>query len=135
MAKLNGTLLGAALMAATVINPALAHERSAELAGSTPLPAVELEAVDRIQTWGRLDDFRALDRQTLIVWATPFKPYLVKLSWPSPDLNFAQAIGVTSTAGAVTRFDSILVDGRRYPIDAMYRLDRDQAKALQTSRS
>lgn len=93
-----------------------------------------LEPVDRIRISHRLDGWRAIDRDTLIVWATPFRPYLVELSRPSNGLRFAHAIGVTSTAGTVyAKFDSVIVDGFRYPIRAIYSIDRDTARHMKKS--
>jgi hypothetical protein len=87
------------------------------------------EAVDEFHFFGRLDSWRAVDRNTLIVWTTPFKPYLIELKRPASGLRFAEVIGLTSTAGTVyTRFDTVRVDGFRYPIRSIYRLTKEQAR-------
>lgn len=92
---------------------------------------VPLEPVDSIRTFGRIQSWRALDRDTLIIWATGLRPYLVELRWPSTDLRFANTIGVTGTNGSVhSRFDSIVVRGFRYPIDQIYRLSPTDARTL-----
>ena len=86
------------------------------------------EPIDSFHFFGRLDNWRAIDRDTLIVWATPARPYLVELTRGSPDLRFAETIGVTSTIGRVhAQLDSIVVRGWDYPIEAIYRLSREQA--------
>lgn len=93
----------------------------------------EMQPVDGIWIAQRLDGWRPIDRDTLIIWATPFRPYLVKLARPSNSLPFAQAIGVTSTAGTVyAKFDSVIVDGFRYPISAIYSIDRDAAREMKS---
>ncbi len=120
-------LLTVAIFAAAPLKAAV----DTELQGSVVGVEGQFEAVDRIQTWGRLDDFRVIDAETVVLWATPFRPYLVKLSAPTRSLRFARAIGVTSTNGAVTRFDSVLVRGQRLPIRSIYRLEKAQARALQ----
>ncbi len=56
------------------------------------------ESVDRIHHFGRFDSWRVVDRDTLIVWTTPSRPYLIELKRGSPDLRFAQVIGVTTDA-------------------------------------
>jgi Family of unknown function (DUF6491) len=91
----------------------------------------DLERVGKFRIMNRLDGWRALDRNTLIVWSSPFRPYLVELTRDSHGLRHAFAIGITSTAGSVyERFDSVVVDGFRYPIEAIYELDAKTARQL-----
>jgi Family of unknown function (DUF6491) len=91
----------------------------------------EMRVVDHFWTVGGMDDWRPLGRDSLIVWATPFRPYLIKLSRPSFDLRFEQTIGVTSMDGTVyAKFDSVIVDGIRYPILAIYELDPKAARHM-----
>jgi len=53
---------------------------------------------------------------------------------PSYDLRFVQHIGVTSSAGTVfAKFDSVVVDGRRIPIQSIYALDRYTARHMKKS--
>ncbi|HLF12809.1 MAG TPA: DUF6491 family protein, partial [Gammaproteobacteria bacterium] len=73
----------------------------------------------------------AVDEDTVIVWATPFRPYLVELAFPSHDLRFADVIGLTSVGSRVyAKFDSVKVRGFRYPIDSIYKLTREEARNL-----
>lgn len=98
----------------------------------SPTTAVQVmpEAVDEFHFFGRLDSWRAVDRNTLIVWTTPFKPYLIELQRPATGLRFAEVIGLTSTAGTVyARLDNVRVDGFRYPIRSIYRLTKEQARS------
>ena len=89
------------------------------------------EQVSDFHYWGHLDGWRPIDGDTLILWATPFRPYLVELTRKSPDLPFAEAIGVTSTVGKVyAKLDSVLVGGTNYPIAAIYKLTRDEARNI-----
>lgn len=75
--------------------------------------------------------WRVVDDRTLILWATPFRPYLLELAYPSPDLRFANVIGVTSSVGIVhSGFDAVRVRGLRYPIDRIYQLTPDEARTL-----
>ena len=95
---------------------------------------VALEPVDSMRTFGRMHSWRALDRDTLIIWASAFRPYLIELARPSHDIRFTEVIGVTGFAGRVhSRFDSVLIEGMRYPIDEMYRLSPEDAKALKAA--
>lgn len=86
--------------------------------------------VKRISGFSRYDSFSVVDRDTIIVWLRPSQPYLVELSGGSSALKFRHAIGFTSTQGTLTTFDSVVVDGRRLPIRAIYKLDRAQARAI-----
>jgi len=107
---------------------ALGNAGASEMVSSTPVPVYD--PVDSFQIYQRLDNWRAVDEDTLIVWATPSRPYLIDLMRRSPDLRFAETIGVTSTVGKVTKFDSVLVRGEDYPIKAIYKLTREQALEL-----
>ena len=84
----------------------------------------------RIGTFGRLQNWRAISRDELIVWASPSRPYLIKLAQRNPNLRFAQTIGVTSRIGRITRFENVIVDGWSTPIDHIVALDRETAKSL-----
>ena len=80
---------------------------------------------------GGFMNWRAIGRDELIIWASPSKPYLVKIWRPYTSLRFVHTIGVTSTTGRVTRFDNVIVDGQRLPIRSITALDRETAKNLQ----
>lgn len=98
-------------------------ERAAALGG--------YEEVRSIPMLTRPHSFNVLDNDTLIIWRTPFDPYLVELRRPSPGLKFARAIGVTSWGSQIhARFDDVQVEGLRYPIDRIYKLDRAEARRL-----
>jgi hypothetical protein len=92
---------------------------------------VDLEPVDHIPALSRFHGWSAIDDDTLVVWATHSRPYLIELAVPSYELRFADAIAVSEFAGRVhSRFDSVYVRGQRYPIDAIYRLSREDAKSI-----
>lgn len=78
----------------------------------------------------RLHDWRAVGRDQLLIWTSPSRAYLVKIWRPYSSLRFARYIGVTSTAGRVTRFDRVIVNGERLPIRSIVALDREYAKSL-----
>jgi hypothetical protein len=78
-----------------------------------------------------LDSFSVIDADTLIVWKSPFEPYLLELKMRSPDMRFAHAIAVESATSSIyARFDSVRIRGLRYPIDAIYKLSREEARQL-----
>lgn len=107
--------------------------QSAAFADVTTIDANELGAMEKVRsipTLGGLHDFDSIDDATLIVWRTPFEPYLVELAFPSVDLKFAHAIAVESHLSQIHKFDSVLIRGMSYPIANIYKLSRDQAKEL-----
>ncbi len=83
-----------------------------------------------IGTYGRLHSWRAVSRDELIIWAMPSKPYLVRIWRPATGLRFAERIGVSSTAGRITKFDSVFVNGYRAPIKSIEALDKEVARAM-----
>ena len=81
--------------------------------------APEAEQVDSFTMLTRPHSWNALDDDTVIVWASPFKPYLVELAFPSHDLRWDHVIGLTSVGSRVyAKFDSVRFGGFRYPIEA-----------------
>ncbi|HEX7080671.1 MAG TPA: DUF6491 family protein [Gammaproteobacteria bacterium] len=127
------TLIATALMA--VAATAYGAKAPVEIEQHDFPLVTSLEPVDSIPALTRLHSWNVVDDDTLILWATPFKPYLVELSFPSPDLRFAWAIGVTSFGSRIhARFDSVRIDGFNYPIREIYELSREQAEAF-TERS
>jgi Family of unknown function (DUF6491) len=88
-----------------------------------------LESVDAIPALTGIDGWQAVDHDTIIVWATPFKPYLIELDRASRELPFAETIGITSTASQIhVNVDSVRVRGMSYPIRGIFKLTRDEAR-------
>ena len=57
-----------------------------------------------------LNGWTPLGDSAVAVWARPNDVYLLELHGPCPDLDFAQAISVTSQMGTVSaRFDKVMV--------------------------
>jgi len=113
------------LLAASSILATGAHATNEVDAVAAP----RLEAVDHIPALGRIHSWQVVDRDSLIIWATPFKPYLVRLDHPSHDLRFAHRIAVTEFGGRINaRFDSVYVAGLNYRISEIYRLSREDAR-------
>jgi hypothetical protein len=89
------------------------------------------EPVQSIWAPRGLDSFSVIDADTLIVWKSPFEPYLLELKMRSPDMRFAHVIGVDSATSSIyARFDSVRIAGLRYPIEAIYKLSREEARQL-----
>ncbi len=108
---------------------------SASMAFATPSYAAHAESSAKsdsiwIGSYGRLHSWRAISRDEIVVWASPSRPYLITLSRRNPNLRFAHAIGVTSHIGRITKFESVIADGWRTPIESIVALDRETAKSL-----
>jgi len=89
------------------------------------------ERVDRISTLHGIYSWNKVDDDSIIVWVTPFRPYLVNLARTSRDLGFTDTIALTSTAGQIhEKFDSVIVHGIRYPIADIFKLDRAAANSM-----
>jgi hypothetical protein len=122
--KLAAVGLVAALTASTSASasPAKAQTRA---------EAPAFEQVDSITMFRGPHSWQVVDDHTVILWATPFDPYLVELAFRSPDLRFAQAIGVTQFGSRVyAKFDAVKVGGFRYPIASIYKVSREEARNL-----
>ncbi len=76
-------------------------------------------------TWlGRYDSWQSVGTNELVVWTTPFQAYLIKVAPPCDNLQFANRIGLTSTASTVSaRFDFVKVGHWRCPIQEIRPVD------------
>ncbi|MDH3641181.1 MAG: DUF6491 family protein [Gammaproteobacteria bacterium] len=88
-----------------------------------------------IGSYGSISNWRAVARDELVLWNGPSRAYLVKVWRPAGGLRFAETIGVTQTAGRITKFDSVLVRGQRLPIKQIRRLDPAVARSMRYRRS
>lgn len=120
MKSLYLTLAMAALLSLSVPSLAAATSDSGQRANDT----IWLGHGNGFASW------RPVARDELIIWATPSRPYLVKIWKPSTSLKFVQAIGFSGLDGRITHFDSIYVDGQRLPIKSIVALDKEEAKLL-----
>jgi len=121
--KLAALSLAAGLTAGSV--PSFAADRQAD--ALTPA----FEQVESIPMLTRPHSWNVIDEDTVVVWATPFDPYLVELAFKSHDLKFAHVIGITQFGSRVyAKFDAVKVGGFRYPIDSIYKMTRGEARDL-----
>ena len=89
-----------------------------------------LETVKRVSAF-RINGWNTIDSQSLIIYSSPKKRYLVILQRPERDLRFAHSLQFTTTGNSVhARFDCVKV--KRYgcgpdpipvPIHSIYRLN------------
>jgi hypothetical protein len=80
--------------------------------------------VDQFTWLGRYDGWQSIGTNELVVWTTPFQAYLIKVAPPCENLQFANHIGLTSTASTVSaRFDFVKVGHWRCPIQEIRPID------------
>lgn len=82
-------------------------------------------------TWlGRYDSWQSIGTNEVVVWTTPFQAYLIKVAPPCDNLQFANRIGLTSTASTVSaRFDFVKVGRWRCPIQEIRPVDYQRMRA------
>jgi hypothetical protein len=74
------------------------------------------------------DGWSAVSKDQLVVWSGINKAYLLTVTGYCPDLQFAHAIGVTSTGSTVDRFEKVIVGRDRCLIKGIRPLDVKQMK-------
>ena len=75
------------------------------------------------------DGWSAVSRDQLVVWSGINKAYLLTVTGYCPDLQFANAIAVTSTGNTVDRFEKVIVGRDRCLISEIRPIDVKQMKA------
>ena len=70
-----------------------------------------------------------VSKDQLVVWAGINEAYLIKVAGYCPDLMFVNAVGVTSTAGTVDKFEKVLVGRDKCFIEEIRPIDTKQMKA------
>jgi hypothetical protein len=77
---------------------------------------------------GNFDGWTAVSKDSLVVWSGINKAYLIKITGYCPDLQFANAIAVTSTANTVDKFEKVIVGHDRCFISEIRPIDTKQMK-------
>ncbi|MEO8019194.1 MAG: DUF6491 family protein [Pseudomonadota bacterium] len=75
------------------------------------------------------DGWSAVSKDQVVIWSGMNKAYLLTVTGYCPDLQFANAIAVTSTAHTVDRFEKVIVGRDRCLINEIRPLDTKQLKA------
>jgi hypothetical protein len=75
------------------------------------------------------DGWSAVSKDQLVVWSGLNKAYLLTITGYCPDLQFANAIAVTSTGNTVDRFEKVIVGRDRCLISEIRPIDVKQMKA------
>ena len=74
------------------------------------------------------DGWAPVSKDELVVWSGINKAYMLKVTGYCPDLQFAHAIAVTSTANTVDKFEKVIVGKDRCFIDEIRPIDTKQMK-------
>ena len=73
---------------------------------------------------GRYDSWESIGNNQVVIFTTPFEAYLITVVGPCNDLNFANAIGLTSTSSTVSsRLDFVKVRRMRCQISQIRKVD------------
>jgi hypothetical protein len=142
LAVLAGLICGNPI-GATPQKPAQAEAQQAE-AQQEEQPSVDLvikekslrrhvfygETVKRVFA-PQVHDWKVVDQQRLILYATRSRPYLVILRRKAMALNSSTIIGLERHGNSIdSRFDQIYVDGFPYPIERIEKLTVETARRL-----
>jgi len=74
------------------------------------------------------DGWTPVSKDQLVVWTGLNEAYLLKVTGYCPNLQYAHAIGVTSTANTVDKFEKIIVGRDRCFINEIRPIDTKQMK-------
>ncbi len=78
-----------------------------------------------------ISSWQVVDNQRLVLYVSPFRPYLLTLARKAPGLgNNDRIVFRYDNNHIYARFDRIEVDGFPYVIDRIEKLDRETARAL-----
>ena len=108
-------VLGAALLAGCATGPKLDYT---DYAGE-PVRSFYMSS---------FDGWTVVSKDRLVVWTGLNKAYLLTVTGYCPDLQYANAIAVTSTASTVDKFEKVIVGRDRCFINEIRPLDTKQMK-------
>ena len=104
-----------------------------EVIEAPPADALGDASLDHITVF-RVDGWRPVGRDAIILWPTAFQAYLLKLDRPAFDLPFVEHVGLTQTGSQLyARFDSVIVRGRPYRIASIHAISREAARTLRSA--
>jgi hypothetical protein len=91
------------------------------------------EPIEHFSYLGRFDGWRALGRDKLVVWTGINDAYLLTVQTPCTNLPFANAVGLTTTTGTVSRgFDSVKVGrGEECRINEIRKVDYKKVREIE----
>jgi hypothetical protein len=103
MKPLQITFAAIALALAACASAGTSEEKLALYRAHALAPVQSFRYLSRIDGWTPLGD------SAVAIWTRPHEAYLIEVDRPCADLDFAQAIGLTSQSGSVyARFDKVI---------------------------
>jgi hypothetical protein len=121
------------LLAIAVLLGGCATQRPASAALNEYLPYAG-PPIDSFHFW-HMYSWEAVGPYQVVLWSTPWDAYFVTVQQPCIDLQWVQRVGVTSTAGTVSHFESLLLPHHeRCPIMEIRAIDTKQLKAARVAR-
>ena len=112
--------------------PALAGVVSALLAGCATGPKLDYTdyAGEPVKSFymNNFDGWTVISKDQVVIWSGMNRAYLLTLTGYCPDLQYANAIAVTSTGNTVDRFEKVIVGKDRCFINEIRPLDTKQMK-------
>jgi len=88
------------------------------------------EPIDHFTWLGRYDGWEPIGRYELVVFTGVSDAYLLKVTPPCENLQFANRIGISSTTGTVySRLDSVTAGHWRCPIAEIRKIDYRRMRA------
>lgn len=122
-------LAGTALALLAACASVAQHSRNRQMQLQQYLQYAEAP-VERFTYLGHFEDWQSLSDTQLVVWTTFNEPYLITVRPPCIDLQFAQRIGLTSTAGTVNNnLDSVILEHQRCQIIRIEPIDYKKMQA------
>jgi hypothetical protein len=70
----------------------------------------------------------SVSKDQLVIWSGINQAYLIKVAGYCPDLQFANAVAVTNTAGTVDKFEKVIVGHDKCLIEEIRPIDTKQMK-------
>ncbi len=101
-------LLPFALLAATVLSGCATAGKQTDAEKLAFYRGHAGEPVKDFQYFGRLNGWTPVGDGALAVWTKPSEGYLLELSGPCQDLDYAMAISITQFGSRVSRFDQVV---------------------------
>lgn len=84
---------------------------------------------------GAVRNWRAVDRDTLLIESSHGRWYRAELFSPAHDLPFAQAIGFDARPdGTLDRFSAVVVRGQRYPLTSLVEVPKPPKKSREATK-
>ena len=91
--------------------------------------------IDNFHFFRPLYSWEAVGPYQVVLWTTPWDAFFVTVQQPCINLEWVQRVGVTSTGGTVSHFESLLLPhNERCPITEIRAIDTKKLKEARVAR-